>query len=561
MPPDNPFLCQYPEIYANLSENSANTILEHSADWYPSPVALFVNVNNCTAERKAEVAVEIKQKLMSQLELLVIYSPNAERNDLVTLYPDSPDSMDSYRSIGLVYIPFSYAAGLSTRLRLNIATADPRLLIRNNINWTFPIQLDNYTVRADSGDDKTGGGFSGRGKGGGDRGDRGDIYWFRIILFSLLVLSPCCRACYLWYAGGGRFYFRRHENGRIIGLQYVPPTSTWLNARLGGNQGASGEARSPDILTEEQFQTLPEIKFEPIVSHYDEDCEEEEDNGGVFVAEGNSQVEMTDLSRNNETKSSVVAESKVSNGNNGREMAIQVGRGDDDMIDIEEGEVKASDDAPDDTTKPSDYEARIDEQVDLSSREQDAEVEGMELGTSANIAAEENTDRTVDTKESATNEPLLCRSTMCSICIDEFEPGEKIILLPRCQHGFHRDCIHPWLTQRQGCCPFCKTTVFAAPDEEAAASEGITETTSEDGNLNSSDSPSSGEAERTESDNAAGTTDSSGNGAAPSSEASQETNNNRNSIQTSDPQGQEQWQSEEEQQRQLPQQHVSEVSL
>ena len=24
----------------------------------------------------------------------------------------------------------------------------------------------------------------------------------------------------------------------------------------------------------------------------------------------------------------------------------------------------------------------------------------------------------------------------------------------------YRECIHPWLTERQGCCPFCKTEVF-----------------------------------------------------------------------------------------------------
>merc|ERR1711933_233756 len=33
-------------------------------------------------------------------------------------------------------------------------------------------------------------------------------------------------------------------------------------------------------------------------------------------------------------------------------------------------------------------------------------------------------------------------------------------LLPRCKHFYHTECILPWLTQRQGCCPMCKTPVL-----------------------------------------------------------------------------------------------------
>jgi len=61
--------------------------------------------------------------------------------------------------------------------------------------------------------------------------------------------------------------------------------------------------------------------------------------------------------------------------------------------------------------------------------------------------------------------------TMCSICIDDFEAGEKLTLLPRCQHAFHRDCIHPWLTERQGNCPLCKTYVLEANEENAQTAE------------------------------------------------------------------------------------------
>ncbi|KAL7428256.1 hypothetical protein ACHAXH_001351 [Discostella pseudostelligera] len=54
-------------------------------------------------------------------------------------------------------------------------------------------------------------------------------------------------------------------------------------------------------------------------------------------------------------------------------------------------------------------------------------------------------------------------SSCCSICIDEFTIGERIRMLPRCSHAFHTECILPWLTERQGCCPVCKVPVL--PDE------------------------------------------------------------------------------------------------
>jgi len=57
-------------------------------------------------------------------------------------------------------------------------------------------------------------------------------------------------------------------------------------------------------------------------------------------------------------------------------------------------------------------------------------------------------------------------STSCSICIDDFEEGEKIRLLPRCGHAFHTECLLPWLTERQGCCPTCKTPVTCPPVTE-----------------------------------------------------------------------------------------------
>ncbi|GAA0167783.1 hypothetical protein LIER_22642 [Lithospermum erythrorhizon] len=43
----------------------------------------------------------------------------------------------------------------------------------------------------------------------------------------------------------------------------------------------------------------------------------------------------------------------------------------------------------------------------------------------------------------------------CVICLMEFYPGEKIKLLPKCNHGFHVKCIDKWLNCHSSC-PTCR---------------------------------------------------------------------------------------------------------
>lgn len=47
------------------------------------------------------------------------------------------------------------------------------------------------------------------------------------------------------------------------------------------------------------------------------------------------------------------------------------------------------------------------------------------------------------------------RSSGCAICLAEFADGEKIRVLPRCNHWFHVSCIDKWLLSHSSC-PTCR---------------------------------------------------------------------------------------------------------
>ncbi|KAG1369786.1 RING-H2 finger protein ATL78 [Cocos nucifera] len=55
----------------------------------------------------------------------------------------------------------------------------------------------------------------------------------------------------------------------------------------------------------------------------------------------------------------------------------------------------------------------------------------------------------------------------CAICLSDFVPGERVRVLPKCNHGFHVRCIDRWLVARSSC-PTCRRCLFGsspkAPD-------------------------------------------------------------------------------------------------
>ncbi|XP_047324136.1 RING-H2 finger protein ATL78-like [Impatiens glandulifera] len=52
-------------------------------------------------------------------------------------------------------------------------------------------------------------------------------------------------------------------------------------------------------------------------------------------------------------------------------------------------------------------------------------------------------------------EPQSCLNEECAICLSEFITGERVRLLPNCNHGFHVGCIDKWLNSHSSC-PTCR---------------------------------------------------------------------------------------------------------
>ncbi|KAF4399410.1 hypothetical protein G4B88_022493 [Cannabis sativa] len=46
----------------------------------------------------------------------------------------------------------------------------------------------------------------------------------------------------------------------------------------------------------------------------------------------------------------------------------------------------------------------------------------------------------------------------CAVCLSDLAQGEKARLLPKCNHGFHVDCIDMWF-QSHSTCPICRNSV------------------------------------------------------------------------------------------------------
>ncbi|KAK7369457.1 hypothetical protein VNO80_11495 [Phaseolus coccineus] len=73
----------------------------------------------------------------------------------------------------------------------------------------------------------------------------------------------------------------------------------------------------------------------------------------------------------------------------------------------------------------------------------------------ANTGIKKKALKTFPTVSYSTELKLPGLDTECVICLSEFVNGDKVRILPKCNHGFHVRCIDKWLSSHSSC-PKCR---------------------------------------------------------------------------------------------------------
>lgn len=359
LPPGNDTqLCTFPSFL----ENQTETLFAVSRR-----IGIFVSLGGCDVSTKIKVALEIYKTISFQLRFVVFYNDDPNNQDeIIEIKAPSNISTTDLEELAFSVVSTSTGRDMMGRIEQHarISGSTPNFLGPGSDGWQLHMfletfQADDVRFRTKSNDPLS------------------RFFWYRVVLFCILVVSPLLRAFYLWWTGGGRIRFQRNEQGRIVGLVYTPPMPYWFVAH--GTQEPEPVANK---LTSGQVMALPEITYEPHP-----------------VAESGTNDSENNSSRNTPDESS------------------SSGKADDKRL------------------------------IKIIDRE------SMSFNSAHPL------------ESSTSGAELTTTCTTCSICIEDYESGERIRLLP-CGHAFHTECILPWLTNRQGCCPLCKVRVMGEEGEQ-----------------------------------------------------------------------------------------------
>lgn len=469
LPPkdDDGHLCKMPGSFVSATRNDVG--LGQSADM----VGLFVSEGACSAEEKAGVVLAM-QRIVPSIKYLLIYGiDQLAATTPVTLVADSDPVPFKFYDVAIIYVPYDYANAIMA-YDVELLPAPSQYLSGTVSPFrTLHFRIDGkpHIDRPPSNSLTT-----------------ANFQWLRFVLFALLIVAPCFRAVYLWFVGGGRLHWRRNEQGRVVGLQHVPPVPYWLAV---GRFHPQPRTPVQNTLSEEQFATLPEIKFQhPSPAAVDEaplEAEGEFSGEENIVAMMQPKVGVESLPKDVNRKKRVQTmlekdlELQMSATDISLEKILSVDDDDGDSI----GQVSlASHEDPSTSTL-----ARIlsaDDPTLTAPETKCAAASPSPLGVV--VAMESAPPEAAPTHDATATTCTTC--TTCSICIDDFDQGETLTLLPRCKHAFHRGCIRPWLLERQGCCPLCKTSVLSdGQDTDGVSSDDGAQLREDDATVNDGDSP------------------------------------------------------------------------
>jgi hypothetical protein len=205
-------LCELPEAYQR-----GDADIDRLPSDSTTPIALLVRRDACSPQTKAQVALQVQAFSNQQVRYIVVYSD--DRTDQDVLYRLQPDrdttfpELQAMEKMGILYIPFRYATSMIFRMRTQAALTGTSEIFYSagNADWGLYAEIEPYEHDSDP-----------QNPHGFDATQTTRFYWLRFILFTMLIVSPCLRAGYLWWAGGGRLHWRRNEHGRIVGIQYIP---------------------------------------------------------------------------------------------------------------------------------------------------------------------------------------------------------------------------------------------------------------------------------------------------------------------------------------------------
>jgi hypothetical protein len=359
---DDGYLCSLP---ISISEKRMD-----DTSIYLATVGLLVEYGNCTVQEKAEVILQI-QDVYPTVQFLLVYdatsSNKTSSTEPMTLMPDGPVT-EQFNALSILHVVYDDALRVRKQMEIyrdsHISPVSPYLSDQFNGSWAFNFALTGLPRPAAN---------SGTGVSVPNSEENSpEFFWFRFVLFGLLIVAPCIRAVYLWYVGGGRVHLRRNENGRVVGLLYIPPIPFWLS--IGRMQQPSAPIR--ETLSEEEFAGLPEIKYtQP---------ESDQNNPGDAPA--------TSLAGGKQP----------------------------DLVDDTKGPASSS--------RPQEGEVPLNVSFD-------SEAERGVLGTQEGEVLAENPGAVITAPVimvgQDTETSVYTTYTTCSICIDDFTSGESLTLLPR----------------------------------------------------------------------------------------------------------------------------------